>query len=34
MSAVAREAEMPLATNMCVVGFEDIPDAVERLAVG
>jgi glucarate dehydratase len=34
MSAVAREAEMPLATNMCVVGFEDIADAVQRDSVG
>jgi len=34
MSAVAREAEMPLATNMCVVGFEDIPDALARSSVG
>ncbi|MDH2903081.1 MAG: glucarate dehydratase family protein [Actinomycetota bacterium] len=34
MAAVAREAEMPLATNMCVVGFEDIPDAIERGSVG
>ena len=28
MSRVAREVSMPLATNMCVVGFEDIPPAV------
>lgn len=34
MAAVAREAEMPLATNMCVVGFEDIADAVRNNCVG
>jgi glucarate dehydratase len=34
MSRVAREVPMPLATNMCVVGFEDIPAAVEHEAVG
>ncbi|NNN03397.1 MAG: glucarate dehydratase [Acidimicrobiaceae bacterium] len=34
MAAVARESSMPLATNMCVVGFEDIPDALERGSVG
>ncbi len=34
MADVAREAPMPLATNMCVVGFEQIPEAVERRSVG
>jgi glucarate dehydratase len=34
MSRVAREVPMPLATNMCVVGFEDIPAAIEHEAVG
>ncbi len=34
MALVARESPMPLATNMCVVGFEDIPDAVRRASVG
>jgi glucarate dehydratase len=34
MALVARECSVPLATNMCVVGFEDIPDAVRRAAVG
>jgi glucarate dehydratase len=34
MAAVAREVEMPLATNMCAVGFEDIPDALQRGSVG
>jgi glucarate dehydratase len=34
MAAVARESSMPLATNMCVVGFEDIPDALERGSIG
>ncbi|GAA2108809.1 glucarate dehydratase family protein [Microlunatus panaciterrae] len=34
MAAVAREVSMPLATNMCVVAFEDIPDAVARGSVG
>jgi glucarate dehydratase len=28
MAEVAREAPMPLATNMCVVGFEDLAPAV------
>ncbi|MGC2485511.1 MAG: glucarate dehydratase family protein [Acidimicrobiales bacterium] len=28
MAEVAREVPMPLATNMCVVGFDDIPKAV------
>jgi glucarate dehydratase len=34
MAAVAREVPMPLATNMCVVGFDDIPPAVSERAVG
>ncbi len=34
MAQVAREVSMPLATNMCVVGFEDIAPAVEMRAVG
>jgi glucarate dehydratase len=34
MAAVAREVPMPLATNMCVVGFDDIPPAVSQRAVG
>jgi glucarate dehydratase len=34
MAAVAREVPMPLATNMCVVGFDDIPPAVRESAVG
>jgi glucarate dehydratase len=34
MSEVAREVSMPLATNMCVVGFEDVAPAVEHQAVG
>jgi glucarate dehydratase len=34
MAAVAREVPMPLATNMCVVGFSDIPPALDEGAVG
>jgi glucarate dehydratase len=34
MAAVAREAPMPLATNMCVVAFADLPEAVELGSVG
>ena len=34
MSDVAREVAMPLATNMCVVGFEDVAPAVAAKAVG
>jgi glucarate dehydratase len=34
MAEVAREAPMPLATNMCVVSFADLPEAVELGAVG
>jgi glucarate dehydratase len=33
MAAVAREAPMPLATNMCVVAFAHIPPAVRENAV-
>jgi glucarate dehydratase len=33
MAEVARGVSMPLATNMCVVGFEDIAAAVERKSV-
>ncbi len=34
MSRVARDVSMPLATNMCVVSFDDIPPAVAQRAVG
>jgi glucarate dehydratase len=34
MAAVAREVSMPLATNMCVVGFDDIPNALAEGSVG
>ena len=34
MAAVAREVTMPLATNMCVVGFDDLPRAIAECAVG
>jgi len=34
MAAVAREVTMPLATNMCVVGFDDLPRAISERAVG
>jgi glucarate dehydratase len=34
MAAVAREVSMPLATNMCVVGFDDLPRAIAQRAVG
>ncbi len=34
MAAVAREVPMPLATNMCVVGGDDIASAVAQRAVG
>ncbi len=34
MAEVARQAPMPLATNMCVVSFADIPPAVQRGSVG
>jgi glucarate dehydratase len=33
MAAVAREVPMPLATNMCVVSFDDIAPAVRQDAV-
>ncbi|MGH8879634.1 MAG: enolase C-terminal domain-like protein [Stackebrandtia sp.] len=34
MAAVAAEAPMPLATNMCVVGFADIAEGFTKRAVG
>ncbi|WP_431880314.1 enolase C-terminal domain-like protein [Micromonospora marina] len=34
MAQVAAKAPMPLATNMCVVCFADLPQAVDRGAVG
>lgn len=34
MADVAAAVPMPLATNMCVIGFEDLPDAVARMSVG
>jgi glucarate dehydratase len=34
MAEVAREAPMPLATNMCVVSFPDIPEAIELGSIG
>jgi glucarate dehydratase len=34
MAEVARKVPMPLATNMCVVSFDDIPEAVSRRSVG
>jgi len=33
MARVAREASMPLATNMCVVAFDELPSAVRSDAV-
>jgi glucarate dehydratase len=33
MAEVAKAAAMPLATNMCVVAFEHLPEAVERGSV-
>ncbi len=33
MARVAREASMPLATNMCVVAFDELPSAVRGDAV-
>jgi glucarate dehydratase len=33
MAQVAREAAMPLATNMCVVAFEHLPPAISQDAV-
>jgi glucarate dehydratase len=34
MAAVAREAPMPLATNMCVISFSDVKPGFEQRAVG
>jgi glucarate dehydratase len=34
MAEVAREVSMPLATNMCVVGFDDVATAIDEHAVG
>jgi glucarate dehydratase len=34
MAEVAREASMPLATNMCVVAFDHLPEGVARKAIG
>ena len=34
MAQVARQVSMPLATNMCVVGFEDLAPAIEKGSVG
>lgn len=34
MAQVAAAASMPLATNMCVTGFEDIPEGFGQRAVG
>ncbi|MGH3397899.1 MAG: glucarate dehydratase family protein [Streptosporangiaceae bacterium] len=34
MAEVARQAPMPLATNMCVVSFADIPPAIQLGSVG
>ncbi|MFI0445447.1 glucarate dehydratase family protein [Actinomadura sp. 6N118] len=34
MAEVARKVPMPLATNMCVVGFADLEPAVKQNAVG
>ena len=34
MAEVARHVSMPLATNMCVVGFEDLPTAIQWGSVG
>lgn len=34
MAAVARRSPMPLATNMCVVGFADVAEAFGKRAVG
>jgi glucarate dehydratase len=33
MAEVARDVSMPLATNMCVVGFEDIAPAIAKRSV-
>jgi glucarate dehydratase len=34
MADVARQVPMPLATNMCVVGFEDLAPAIHKGSVG
>jgi glucarate dehydratase len=34
MAEVARQAPMPLATNMCVIQFADLPEGIARNAVG
>ena len=34
MASVAAKAPMPLATNMCVVAFADLPEAIELGSVG
>ena len=34
MARVAAEADMPLATNMCVVAFADVPPAFDQAAIG
>ncbi|CAN5219015.1 hypothetical protein BH18CHL2_BH18CHL2_06530 [soil metagenome] len=34
MAAVAAQAPMPLATNMCVIAFEHLPEAFAKRAVG
>jgi glucarate dehydratase len=34
MAEVAAQATMPLATNMCVIQFGDLPEALARRAVG
>jgi glucarate dehydratase len=34
MAEVAARAPMPLATNMCVVSFADLPESVDRGSVG
>jgi glucarate dehydratase len=34
MAAVAAKSPMPLATNMCVVAFADLPEALEKGSVG
>jgi glucarate dehydratase len=34
MAAVAKRASMPLATNMCVVRFADLPSAIQQGSVG
>ncbi len=33
MAAVAREAPMPLATNLCVIEFQHLPEAIRKNAV-